>query len=539
MRHTVLMSTMAALLTLGSLAPAQAATPFYAGQAMAYASAVERRDGGVVLAFLRENGEVNGYYCQCNGISEKRMNLDRYGQASIAAVFQVDLDSEGETTFVLSRSGGSDKPYGLHAYRYERSGGKMFKVATLQPALDAIVRGATTMDEARVRAALASLQLIDYSIAYAPTGVAEFDAIAHGHGSLVGYFNSDGELLPGKPADAPAFAYKKTFQEKDGHYLTVTYLLGKGWEGGRAPSYHVKWITWETQPQRLTGSQDGPFIEYDVNCCAGSVFARGLYAQGKRTGTWHYEEPHTIRSSGAFVDDRAEGPWTYASGEETTTGRMRRGQRTGRWDVLPGVAEWRDEGKGNFQGFDTYVKDRLDGPSERRLGDAVHWQGNYVHGKKQGQWVEPGGGGLYVDDVRQGPWKKATPDGGWQVLTMLDGKPDGTLAQYAASGQLELVEHYRGGVLDGTMESFYPDGKRRYQGTFADGKRDGPETVFYPDGELPQLHRNWQAGVLHGVSTENFRNGKPKHIGSYQLGKKTGRHQWFRDDGQLTDETMY
>ena len=400
MRKTFGMSTMAALLALGALAPAQAAPRFYTGQPMATATAIERRDGGVVLAFLRENGEVNGYYCQCNEGSEKRMNLDQYGKASIEAVFQLDLDSEGETTLVLSRSANA---YGLQAYRYERSGGKMFKVTTLQPALDAIVRGATTMDEAQVRAALASLQLIDYSIAYAPTGVAEFDAIEHGHGALVGYFNIDGELLPDKPADAPAFAYKKTFQEKEGHFLTVTYLLGKGWEGGRAPSYHVKWITWETRPQRLTGSQDGPFIEYDVNCCAGSVFARGLCAQGKRAGVWHFEEPNTIRSSGAFVDDKAEGPWTYASGDETTTGMMQRGQRTGRWEVSPGVAEWRAADMHSFTGYDHFVKDRLNGPSERRIDGVVQWQGNYVNGKKQGQWVEPGGGGNYVDDVKQGP----------------------------------------------------------------------------------------------------------------------------------------
>jgi antitoxin component YwqK of YwqJK toxin-antitoxin module len=162
-----------------------------------------------------------------------------------------------------------------------------------------------------------------------------------------------------------------------------------------------------------------------------------------------------------------------------------------------------------------------------------------VNGKKQGQWVEPGGGGNYVDDVKQGPWKKATPDGGRQVLTMLDGKPDGKLEQYAASGQLELVEHYRLGVLEGPMESFYPDGKRRYQGSFADGKRDGAETLFYPDGEVPQFQRNWHKGVLHGVSIEHFQNGKPKQIGNYQMGKKTGRFQYFRDDGQLIEETMY
>jgi hypothetical protein len=399
MRKTFGMSTMVALLALGALAPAQAAPRFYAGQPMATATAIERRDGGVVLAFLRENGEVNGYYCQCNEGSEKRMNLDQYGKASIEAVFQLDLDSEGETTLVLSRNDGQ---YGLHAYRYERSGGRMFKVATLQPALDTIVHGAKVMDEARVRAALASLQLIDYSIAYAPSGVAEFDAIEHAHGALVGYFNIDGELLPDKPADAPAFAYKKTFQEKEGHFLTVTYLLGKGWQGSRAPSYHVKWITWETQPQRFAASQDGLFIEYDVNCCVGSVFARGLYAQGKRTGVWHFEEPDTIRSSGAFVDDKAEGPWTYESGDETTTGMMQRGQRTGRWEVSPGVAEWRAADMHSFTGYDTFVKDRLNGPSERRIDGVVQWQGNYVNGKKQGQWVEPGGGGLYVDDVKQG-----------------------------------------------------------------------------------------------------------------------------------------
>ena len=265
-----------------------------------------------------------------------------------------------------------------------------------------VERGAKTMDEAQVRTALAHLPQIDHSIAYAPTGVAEFDAIEHGHGTLVGYFNIDGDLLPGKPADAPAFAYKKTFVEKDGHFLTVTYLLAKGWKGNRAPGYHIKWITWETQPQRFAASQDGLFIEYDVNCCVGSVFARGLYAQGKRTGVWHFEELDTIRSSGAFVDDKAEGPWTYESGDETTTGMMQRGQRTGRWDVSPGVAEWRAADMHSFTGYDTFVKDRLNGPSERRIDGVVQWQGNYVNGKKQGQWIEPGGGGLYVDDVKQG-----------------------------------------------------------------------------------------------------------------------------------------
>ena len=277
-----------------------------------------------------------------------------------------------------------------------------FYEGKLMATASTVERGAKTMDEAQVRTALAHVPLIDHSIAYAPTGVAEFDAIEHAHGTLVGYFNIDGELLPDKPADAPAFAYKKTFQEKEGHFLTVTYLLGKGWQGSRAPSYHVKWITWETQPQRFAASQDGLFIEYDVNCCVGSVFARGLYAQGKRTGVWHYEEPNTIRSSGAFVDDKAEGPWTYASGDETTTGMMQRGQRTGRWEVSPGVAEWRAADMHSFTGYDHFVKDRLNGPSERRLDGVVQWQGNYVNGKKQGQWVEPGGGGLYVDDVKQG-----------------------------------------------------------------------------------------------------------------------------------------
>ena len=140
-----------------------------------------------------------------------------------------------------------------------------------------------------------------------------------------------------------------------------------------------------------------------MNCCVGSVFARGPYAQGKRAGVWHFEEPNTIRSSGAFVDDKAEGPWTYASGDETTTGMMQRGQRTGRWEVSPGVAEWRAADMHSFTGYDHFVKDRLNGPSERRIDGVVQWQGNYVNGKKQGQWVEPGGGGNYVDDVKQGP----------------------------------------------------------------------------------------------------------------------------------------
>lgn len=534
MRQLVWTGLMAVALLAAVPAAAQAGH-FYEGQDLAWPAAVERRDHGVVLAFLRENGEVNSYFCQCNQGQEKRMNLDRHGKASIEAVFHLDLDSEGQTTFVLTREHGA---YRLQAYRFERGIDRMLKVAGLQPALDRIVSGKKAIDEPQIRAALASLQLIDYSIAYQPTGVAHIDTLDHAQGKLVGYFNIDGDATV-PAAGQPAFAYKKTFDEKDGHFLTVTYVLGQGWQGGHAPSYHIRFINRETEPGRFSGSQDGAAFEYDVGCCAGHVLARGQYARGKRTGAWQYEEPYASRSAGSFVDGKAEGPWTHASAEETTSGQMVNGQRTGRWEVSEGVEQWRAPGKGIFQGFDTFVKDRLHGPSERRLGGVLQWQGAYADGKKQGQWIVPGGGGAYADDVPQGPWKKATAEGGWQVLTMVQGQPDGKLEQYAADGKLELIEHYRLGVLDGTMESFYPDGTPRYQGNFANGKRDGAETLFYPGGATPQFHRNWQAGVLHGVSVENYRDGMLRSLGGYNQGRKVGRHQLLRSDGQLIEEKLY
>lgn len=200
--------------------------------------------------------------------------------AGTVAQFKVDLDSEGPTTFVLSRVDGI---YGLQAWRYSRALDSMSKVTELQAALDAIVADKKTINEAQVRAALASLQLIDYSVVYHRSGNPQFDTIDHAQGKLVGYFNAEGQPVR-QSRGQPAFAYKKTFQEKDGHFLTVTYVLGFGWQGAPAPSYHLRFINWETEPSRFSGSQDGPGVEYDTSCCAGELQARPVYRHGQRIG---------------------------------------------------------------------------------------------------------------------------------------------------------------------------------------------------------------------------------------------------------------
>lgn len=134
--------------------------------------------------------------------------------AGTVAQFKVDLDSEGPTTFVLSRVDGI---YGLQAWRYSRALDSMSKVTELQAALDAIVADKKTINEAQVRAALASLQLIDYSVVYHRSGNPQFDTIDHAQGKLVGYFNAEGQPVR-QSRGQPAFAYKKTFQEKDGRF---------------------------------------------------------------------------------------------------------------------------------------------------------------------------------------------------------------------------------------------------------------------------------------------------------------------------------
>lgn len=107
------------------------------------------------------------------------------------------------------------------------------------------------------------------------------------------------------------------------------------------------------------GLQDGPMTEYDE---AGNIITRGEYIEGKENGEWYYKVGESeIR--GTYAEGMRNGEWKY-------------------WDIAP-------MGKSNILRFEgRYIEDNPHGEH------TYYWdngnrkeQGEYVMGKKEGDWV--------------------------------------------------------------------------------------------------------------------------------------------------------
>ncbi|MFA6072439.1 MAG: hypothetical protein WC810_28075, partial [Janthinobacterium sp.] len=177
--------------------------PFYEGKSLAHPAINASQDSGADVAFLKEKEGVNGYYCECKSSSAKPILLDQFGNAVIRSVFYASLDKETDDSvqsmLVLFRQGDKN---GLRAYRYHRSSGKYRRLDGLQPALNRIVAQGAAPNAGQVKAALAKLAPMDYSVARGKSGNADFDAIDHTQGTIVGYYSDDGKPVAAGGKDA-------------------------------------------------------------------------------------------------------------------------------------------------------------------------------------------------------------------------------------------------------------------------------------------------------------------------------------------------
>src|SRR5450830_68954 len=196
------------------------AAPFYQGKILAHPAISASQDSGADIAFIKEKDGVNGYYCECSSSGSKTMLLDRFGSAVIRSVFYAPLDRESErsvqTMLVLLRQGDKNA---LRAYRFDRNAGKYRRLDDLQPALDRIVAQSASPNAGQVKAALAKLAPMDYSVTRGKSGYPEFDAIDHTQGSIVGYYDDENKAVAA--GNKHAVSYKKSFQKKGDLYLTA------------------------------------------------------------------------------------------------------------------------------------------------------------------------------------------------------------------------------------------------------------------------------------------------------------------------------
>ncbi|MBB5369118.1 MULTISPECIES: toxin-antitoxin system YwqK family antitoxin [unclassified Janthinobacterium] len=527
-------SLLCALLPLLFCSSLAHAAPFYEGKTLAHPAINASQDSGADIAFIKEKDGVNGYYCECRSSGSKTMLLDRFGNAVIRSVFYAALDRESErsvqTMLVLLRQGDRNA---LRAYRFDRNSGKYKRLADLQPALDRIVAQSASPNAGQVKAALARLAPMDYSVTRGKSGNPDFDAIDHTQGSIVGYYNDENKAVAA--GDKNIITYKKSFQKKGELYLTASYSLYGEIDADTLPNYRLWQVTWEAAPQQYTGTEEGPAVIYSRAWDDGSVIERGQFRKGKRDGLWVRDSLHDGKTKGKYVNGLPEGPWHIESDKQIEDGLYRNGKREGRWNVVNYAGE--DE----TTGYDTYVADQLNGPHERSMGGKVRERGAFGNGRYQGPWITEDGAGSFIDGQRDGPWKLNLKDGATQSVSFVKGKKQGEAIDRDAQGALRLRDNYQADVLNGPRTRYLgPAGKEVvvYTATFRNGQLDGREQAFdiSGSGKILRLDIAWDNGKKQGLDARYFPDGKPERLTVIERGRLAAHLRDYYPDGKLLND---
>ncbi|AZD52277.1 hypothetical protein C4K19_0461 [Pseudomonas chlororaphis subsp. aurantiaca] len=505
------------------------AAPFYADKTLAHPLITGLAESSATLAFIKQAGSVKGYYSVDPDESQPQL-LDDFGDATIESVFNIALDNESLTRLVLFKQRGQ---YRVHAYRYDENDRLYRRLEKLQPALERIAKDRKKLDAPTVKQALRQLTPLNYSVFYEDSGIDEFDQLDHSAGTLVGYFDANGQPITANPPGADQYRYKKTFVEKDGRFLTATYWRGEAPALEGEPllyNYRASHIAWETEPQRFTGSEDGAYVEY--SSFGGAVIAQGAYAHGQRTGEWSFSNPDDGWTHGRFVDGKRQGQWTESYGWQTATGEYRDDLREGRW-----VLSYDEGGESAVTGFQTYVQGVLDGPSEERVDGSTE-SGSYRNDKREGPWVTQAGRGNFENGLKSGPWILKTDKGHNQSVNFVADKKDGELRETDANGVLVLIEHYKADVLSGTREGYSPSGNLQYSQQYENGKREGRSLGYSEDGKLIS-DISWHNDRYEGPHLTFLRDGTPATVGRFEGGRFVGLMKQYDQDEVLYEEANW
>ncbi|MGE7960404.1 hypothetical protein ACQKQA_28380 [Pseudomonas sp. NPDC089530] len=506
------------------------AAPFYADKSLAHPLITGLAESQATLAFIKRGGSVKGYYSVDPDESQPQL-LDDFGNATIESVFNIALDSESPTRLVLFKQRGQ---YRLYAYRYDENEQRYLRLEKLQPALERITKDRKKLDAPTVKQALRQLTPLNYSFFYEDSGIDEFNQLDHSAGTLVGYFDQSGQPITANPPGTDQYSYKKTFAEKDGRFLTASYWRGEAPAPQGEPllySYRASRIAWETEPQRFTGSEDGPYLEYSNS---GAVAAQGAYAQGQRTGEWGIGDPQGSWSQGRYIEGKRQGKWSLSNEREgyLMTGEYQDDLREGRWELSYG-----EGGEPTVTGFQTYVHGTLNGPSEEKV-DGFTESGSYRNDKREGPWVTQAGRGNFENGLKSGPWVLKTDKGHSQSVNFVAGKKEGELRETDTKGVLLLTEHYKADVLSGTREGYSPSGKLQYSQAYENGKREGRSLDYREDGSVLS-DITWHNNRYEGPHLTFLPDGTPATVGRFEGGRFIGLMKQYDRDGVLYEEANW
>ena len=370
---------------------------------------------------------------------------------------------------------------------------------------------------------------------------------AHGairNGKLDGawtFWDNDGLLSAKKHYDGGIPRGQYTTYHPSGHKLADGIV--KGLDNYRNLVKDGKWLFWDEkgtlkeEVHYKNGRREGLTTYYSLtgNESAKIQYKEDLPWSGEWT-LWYLDGAK--KESGFYDQGKKEGPWSawYNSGQKKHVMNFKNSKKHGLY------TEWNEDGRltkdieydmgmplteyvVEYQG-DGYLE--LNRRNGELSGSWIKW---YANGKKSEE-------GVYKYDKKGGLWTGWYENGQKRYHSKyIDGKPDGTHAEYDHEGRLVAnIEYNEGNIISEYHVVHDEDGLTEYYKK--DGVLNGKWTRWYPSGEKAE-EGLYEQGKRSGVWKGWFKSKKKRYSAFYESGKRSGTYSEWNVKGKKTKEIDY
>ncbi|GAB2994847.1 hypothetical protein GCM10027284_11810 [Cyclobacterium sediminis] len=279
-------------------------------------------------------------------------------------------------------------------------------------------------------------------------------------------------------------------------------------------------------------------------------FVSSSYGQGQVVNL--YNQDSTLMGNGVMLNNKMDGLWKFINPKTNRLiqqGNFKNGLKDGEWTIYFSnkqkhiVAEYKDNKRnGSFLEYDlggaliknaVYQDSVLVGPYKEYYGNQsrsgyanpkqVKTEGNYINGKKTGEWV------FYYDNG-----KKAVE------INYEEGLKVGPYKEYDPFDQLVVEANYTNNQPDGEFKRFSPNGRIQESGEYNSGRRVGKWTSYFPNTNIVESVKLYdKSGHKTGTWTYFYENKRTARVERYENDIPVGKWEEFFTDKSLSKQVIY
>ncbi len=363
---------------------------------------------------------------------------------------------------------------------------------------------------------------------------------------------------------------------------------------------------WSLESNYSKGKPHGPYVEKWIN---GVIKSEGTYVDSLLSGTykkWYSNgKPESVNESknDAFVGPftlyhsngvkKSEGTYNDSTEyqgnytEYTRTGKVSMTQTGYINGKMTGVhTNYFDNGNKKDEYvyendcikkvtcYDTTGKEHYKAETQNGLlafkyfydEGSLRREGNFLNGKKEGEWRDISGGGVILEienwkeDMQSGVQKTFYPSGNIKTEFYCDSNNiEGPYREFFPNGKLKSLAYYHKGKATGVIKSYYSTGALSNEYYMTDSEIAGRNFDYTPEGTLQfvseydednelakqAVYFNGKFQKLVNYNTDstlvelNYSNGKPQYRYTIVDGLKEGVLESFYPNGKIFQQQFY